>query len=108
MCSLKLNFAAYLITLYFWGNERSRPLPPPPSCIPLSAPFFLGFLFLAFLHQRLLTLKRVVFLEHKFAAFVFNLQAPVVQKVNKSQYPTDSAVGVSNTLCPLDNGFSGG
>ena len=35
-CSLKLHFAAYLITLYFGWNKGSRPLPPPQSCIPLS------------------------------------------------------------------------
>ena len=51
-------------------------------------------------------------MEHEFAAFVFKLQAPVVLKMDNAIhwtnfYQTDSAVGVPNTLCPLDNDLTG-
>ena len=58
---VKLNFAAYLITLHFGGKQGVRTAPASSIFIPLSDPFFLGFLLLALLHQRLLTLKRLFF-----------------------------------------------
>ena len=60
----KTQFCYILVTPYFslFSRETRGPdLSLPPSCLPLSGPFFLGFLLLAFLQQRLLTLKRVFF-----------------------------------------------
>ena len=81
-CFLKLNFPAYLITLYFWVKQGVQTAPASSILHSSLRSLFLGFFLLAFLQQRLL----YIFLEHKFAAFVFKLQAPVVQKVSNAMH----------------------
>ena len=81
--SVKLNFAAYLFTLYLGGNKVR---------------FFLGFLLLGLVGIKTCSFRgtQFFFVERQLVAFVFKLQAPVVQKVANVMhwiflYQTDSA-----------------
>ena len=83
----KTQFCCLFNYTLFWGGKQGVQTAPASSILNSSLRSLFSWLppFSIFA-SKTVDIKTCIFLEHKFAAFVFKLQAPVVQKVTNAMH----------------------